>query len=68
VALLNVRLSGLAQGRTLAAGWVTVAAGSAMAVSGVLDSPQLLQLATGPTIVGYSLWVVLVARDLESKA
>lgn len=68
VALLSVRLSGQARGKTLAAGWVTVAAGSAMAVSGVLDSPQLLQLATGPTIVGYSLWVVLVARDLESKA
>lgn len=68
VALLNVRLSGQARGGTLTAGWVTVAAGSAMAVSGVLDLPQLLQLATGPTIVGYSLWVVLVARDLEAKA
>jgi hypothetical protein len=67
VALLNVRLSGQARGTTLAAGWVTVAAGSAMAVSGALGSPQLLQVATGPTIVGYSLWVVLVARNLDSK-
>jgi len=68
VALLSVRLSGQVPGRTLAAGWVTVAAGTAMAVSGILDSPQLLQVATGPTIVGYCLWVALVAGDLTAKA
>lgn len=67
VALLNVRLSAGAAGWwTLSAGWVTVAAGSAMALSGILGSPLLLALATGPTIVGYCCWVVLVARDLSA--
>lgn len=50
------------------AGWGTVVAGYAMAVAGLLPSPELLAVSTGPTIGFYSLWTVLVARDLESGA
>ena len=48
------------------AGFGTVVAGSAMAVAGLIPSPPLLELATGPTIGLYSLWTVLVARDLRA--
>lgn len=50
------------------AGWITVAAGYAMALSGLLPSPVLLAAATGPTIGFYSLWTLLVARDLGRGA
>jgi hypothetical protein len=46
-------------------GWATVAAGAVMALSGLLPSPELLAASTGPTIGFYSLWTVLVARDLR---
>jgi hypothetical protein len=48
------------------AGAATVAAGAVMTLSGLLPSPALLAASTGPTIGFYCLWVVLVARDLES--
>ncbi|HSF43895.1 MAG TPA: hypothetical protein VLT87_29155 [Thermoanaerobaculia bacterium] len=57
---LRERISPLAR----LAGWGTVAAGYAMALSGLLPSPELLAASTGPTIGFYSLWTVLVARDL----
>jgi hypothetical protein len=44
------------------AGFATVVFGAAMAVAGVIPSPRLLELATGPTIGFYSLWTILVAR------
>jgi hypothetical protein len=47
------------------AGAATVASGAAMALSGLLPSPELLAASTGPTIGFYSLWTVLVARDLR---
>ena len=47
------------------AGFATTAAGSAMAVAGLLPSPALLEAAAGPTIGGFCLWAVLVARDLR---
>jgi hypothetical protein len=45
-------------------GFGTAVAGYAMALAGLLPSPRLLEAATGPTILLYSLWTVLVARDL----
>lgn len=47
------------------AGFATVVFGAAMAVAGLIPSPRLLELATGPTIGFYSLWTLLVARDLR---
>lgn len=46
-------------------GFATVVFGAAMAVAGLIPSPRLLELATGPTIGFYSLWTLLVARDLR---
>ena len=47
------------------AGFGTAIAGYAMALAGLLPSPRLLEAATGPTILLYSVWTVLVARDLR---
>ena len=47
------------------AGFATVVFGTAMAVAGLIPSPRLLEIATGPTIGFYSLWTILVARDLK---
>ena len=47
------------------AGFATVVFGTAMAVAGMIPSPRLLELATGPTIGFYSLWTILVARDFK---
>jgi len=47
------------------AGFATVVFGAAMAVGGMIPSPRLLELASGPTIGFYSLWTILVARDLR---
>ena len=59
---LCLRTSGLA---TRFAGWATGISGAAMVLSGLILSPALLQASTGPTIGFYSLWTVLVARDLR---
>jgi len=47
------------------AGFATVVFGAAMAAAGLIPSPRLLELATGPTIGFYSLWTILMARDLR---
>lgn len=65
VLLMNVRLRGLVSSPALLAGWATAAAGFALAVAGFAPSAELLQVSTGTTIVTYSLWAVLVARDLQ---
>ncbi len=65
VLLMNVRLRGLVGSPALLAGWATAAAGLALAVAGFVPSATLLQISTGTTIVTYSLWAVLVARDLR---
>jgi len=49
---------------TRLAGWATGLSGAAMVLSGLVLSPALLVASTGPTIGFYSLWTVLVARDL----
>jgi|SRR6185312_50078 len=50
---------------TRLAGWATGLSGAAMVLSGLVLSPALLVASTGPTIGFYSLWTVLVARDLR---
>ena len=65
VLLMNLRLRGLVGSPALLAGWATVVAGFALAAAGLVPSPILLQISTGMTIVSYSLWTVLVARDLR---
>jgi hypothetical protein len=57
-----LRTSGLL---TRFAGWATGISGAVMVLSGFILSPALLQASTGPTIGFYSLWTVLVARDLR---
>lgn len=47
------------------AGWATGISGAVMVLSGLILSPALLVASTGPTIGFYSLWTVLVARDLQ---
>jgi hypothetical protein len=47
------------------AGWATGISGAAMVLSGLVLSPVLLQASTGHTIGFYSLWTLLVARDLR---
>ena len=65
VLLMNLRLRGLVGSPALLAGWATAAAGFALAAAGLVPSPALIQISTGLTIVSYSLWTVLVARDLR---
>jgi hypothetical protein len=65
VLLMNVCLRGLVRPPARIAGWVTVVAGFALAAAGLVPSPLLLQVSTGTTIVFYSLWTILVARDLR---
>ncbi|HSS77874.1 MAG TPA: hypothetical protein VLV54_14165 [Thermoanaerobaculia bacterium] len=47
------------------AGWATGVSGAVMVLSGLVVSPALLLASTGPTIGFFSLWTVLVARDLR---
>lgn len=47
------------------AGWATGISGAVMVLSGLVLSPALLVASTGPTIGFYSLWTLLVARDLR---
>ena len=63
--LMNLCLRGFAATSTLLVGWVAVVSGFALAVAGLVPSPLLLQATTGLTIGAYSLWTVLVARDLR---
>jgi hypothetical protein len=49
------------------AGWATVVSGFALAAAGIVPSAALLQAATGATIGCFSLWAVLVARDLRAE-
>jgi hypothetical protein len=65
VLLMNVCLRGLVGTPARFAGWATVVAGLALAAAGFIPSTLLLQGATGATIGFYSLWTVLVARDLR---
>jgi len=65
---MNLCLRGLVRAPARFAGWATVAAGFALAAAGFIPSPVLVQGATGATIGFYSLWTVLVARDLGRGA
>jgi hypothetical protein len=63
--LMNLSLRGIARAPARIVGWVAVVSGFALAATGLVPSPLLLQTATGLTIGAYSLWTVLVARDLR---
>jgi hypothetical protein len=65
VLLMNVCLRGAVGPVARLAGWATAVSGFALATVGIVPSTVLLQGATGATIGFYSLWVVLVARDLR---
>jgi hypothetical protein len=65
VLLMTFCLRGLAGTPARLAGWATAVSGYAMVVAGLLPSPELLLITTGPTLGFYSLWTVLVARDLS---
>jgi hypothetical protein len=64
--LMNLCLHGIAGAPARLAGWISVLGGLALAVAGFVPSPLLLQAATGTTILFYSLWAVLVSRDLRA--
>jgi hypothetical protein len=65
VLLMTASLGRLVGPPARLAGWATVLAGFALAATGFIPSAVLLQGATGATIGFYSLWTVLVARDLR---
>jgi hypothetical protein len=46
-------------------GLVLGLAGGAMCVGGVLDVPRVIELSTGPTIVVYCVWAMVLARRFE---
>ena len=66
VLLMTLCLRNLVGAPARYAGWATAVSGFAMVLAGLLLSPELLQASTGPTLGFYSLWTVLVARDLSS--
>ena len=63
--MMNLSLSGLVGIPARLVGWAAVVSGFSLAAGGFVSSPLLLQAATGATITFYSLWTVLVARDLR---
>jgi hypothetical protein len=64
ILLMGIALRPLTRTSTSLTGAATVLAGAAMTLAGLLPSPELLAASTGPTIGFYSLWTLLVARDL----
>jgi hypothetical protein len=67
VLLMTISLRDLLGKPARIAGAATVGAGAVMALAGLLPSPELLAAATGPTIGFYSLWTLLVARDIDVR-
>jgi hypothetical protein len=65
VLLMTASLGRLVGAPARFAGWATVLAGFALVATGFIPSLVLLQGATGATIGFYSLWTVLVSRDLR---
>lgn len=63
--LLSLTLSGRAT--VLPLGIAVFAAGMVLAVAGVIDSPLLAFLATGPTIGLYCVWVLVVLRAVRER-
>jgi hypothetical protein len=66
VLLLTLRLGGVVRPETRIFGFGTVVFGTAMAVAGVIPSPGLVEITTGPTIVLYCIWTYRIARELPS--
>ena len=67
VLLMTLRLRGKVGAPSTLTGGATTLAGAGMALAGLLSSAELLAAFTGPTIGFYSLWTVLVARDLGRR-
>lgn len=67
VLLMTLRLRGKVGVPSTLTGAATTLAGAGMALAGLLSSAELLAVFTGPTIGFYSLWTVLVARDLGRR-
>jgi hypothetical protein len=66
VSVLLVTATIRAPGRWIAAlGIGTWAAGMAMVTAGFLQSPRLVELSTGPTIVSFCAWAWAVAQQLD---
>lgn len=63
--MMNLSLRGLVGIPACLVGWAAVVSGFSLAAAGFVSSPLLLQAATGATITFYSLWTMLVARDLR---
>ena len=62
---MNLRLRRLISAPAWISGWITVLFGTAMAFAGLFPVEALVMVSTGPTILFYSLWTVLIARDLS---
>lgn len=67
VLLMTLRFGHRARPPAQIAGWATVLSGYAMVAAGLLPSPALLQASAGPTLGFYSVWTVLLARDLRQS-
>ena len=67
IVLMTILLRPLTSVPARLAGMATGISGAVMVLSGLLLSPALLQASTGPTIGFFSLWTVLVARDLDRR-
>ena len=61
----HLRARGLASTGASASALVTTVSGLGMCAAAFADRPALMPLLTAPTILGFSLWAILVARDLE---
>jgi len=68
VLLMTLRCGSLLRLPARLAGLGTAVSGYALAAAGLFPSSGLLEVSTGPTIVLFSLWAVLVARDLGTAA
>jgi hypothetical protein len=67
VLLMTLRLRGKVGAPATLTGGATTLAGTGMVLAGLLSSAELLAAFTGPAIGFYSLWTVLVARDLGRR-
>jgi hypothetical protein len=65
VLLMTLRFGHRAGTLARVAGWATVLSGYAMVTAGLLPSPALLEATAGPALGFYSVWTVLLARDLQ---
>jgi hypothetical protein len=63
---LTLLRRGPVSGDFAAAGAVTSIAGLTLSFAGSVESQWLVEAATGPTIVGFSVWGLLAARAVQT--